>query len=97
MVLHHHERYDGKGYMKGLSGKSIPYYSRVLSILDAFEAMSGKRKYIHYRKSLNEIINTIINNAGTQFDPVLVDIFINGITNKNVFETNTTKKLVLSR
>ena len=96
IILSHHERYDGNGYIKGLSANNIPYYARILSILDAFEAMSGKRIYIQNRKSINEILNNLINNAGTQFDPDLLNIFINGITNKSIIKDNS-KKLVLSR
>lgn len=92
VVLAHHERYDGCGYGNNLSSDSIPYYARIISILDTFEAMSGKRQYIKNKKSIEEILSIINDNKGSQFDPYLTDIFINGITGRD-----KNKKLVLTR
>jgi len=72
-VLHHHERYDGKGFPDGLKGKKIPLSARMLAIADSLSAMMSKRPY---RKGLSfeEIIEELRKNSGTQFDPKLVKI-----------------------
>jgi diguanylate cyclase (GGDEF)-like protein/PAS domain S-box-containing protein len=81
-ILHSHERWDGKGYPQGLKGEEIPLISRMIFILDAYDAMTNDR---HYRKALNkeEAILKLKKNAGTQFDPELVDIFVNGVLLNN--------------
>ena len=75
LVLHHHERWDGFGYPNGLSGKEIPEISRIITIVDAWDAMSSKRSY---RKPLDfeTALNEIKDNAGKQFDPDFVEPFI---------------------
>lgn len=75
VILYHHERYDGKGYPYGLKGKDIPLFGRIAAIADSFDAMTTDRPYrkaLSYKKALDELIN----NAGSQFDPELVDIFV---------------------
>ena len=74
-VLAHHERWDGKGYPKGLQGEEIPRLARIVTIVDAFDAMTSDRPY---RKALGEeaAIMEIVKNAGTQFDPQAAKIFI---------------------
>lgn len=74
-VLHHHERYDGKGYPMGLKGKDIPLHARIIAVADSFDAMTSNRSYrraIPLAKTLEEIKN----NAGTQFDPQIVRKFL---------------------
>jgi HD-GYP domain-containing protein (c-di-GMP phosphodiesterase class II) len=77
-ILHHHERWDGKGYPDGLKNKDIPLIARILHILDAYDAMTNDQPY---RKALNkrEVISEFVNNSETQFDPELIDIFVNKI------------------
>ena len=72
---HHHERYDGRGYPDGLAGENIPWVARIIAVADTFDAMSSTRPY---RKKLPEdfIINEIKNCAGTQFDPKVVEKFL---------------------
>ncbi|MEM4618924.1 MAG: HD-GYP domain-containing protein [Desulfurococcaceae archaeon] len=75
MILHHHERWDGKGYPFGLKGEEIPLGARIIAIADAFSAMVCKRPY---RKplSIDEAFEEIRRGAGTQFDPLLAGIFL---------------------
>jgi putative nucleotidyltransferase with HDIG domain len=73
-VIEHHERYDGKGYPKGLAGEGISVKARLLAIADCYDAMTTDRPY---RKGLEPDIayDEIVKNAGTQFDPELVEAF----------------------
>lgn len=75
IILSHHERWDGKGYPFGTSGNDIPLLSQIVSIIDAYDAMTCDRVY---RKALTPLqaIRTIILNSGTQFNPGLVEIFV---------------------
>lgn len=75
-VVGHHERYDGKGYPRGLSGENIPYMARILTIADCFDAMTARRPY-KQPMSISYAINELQDNSGTQFDPELVTQFIN--------------------
>lgn len=70
-VLHHHERYDGKGYPDGLKGAEISLLSRILCVADSFDAMNSNRCY-RKRLTRQEIIKELKDNAGKQFDPQIV-------------------------
>lgn len=74
-VLYHHERIDGKGYPHNLVGEEIPVFARIIAITDAYDAMTGFRKY---KLALNkeEAIQELRNNSGTQFDSEYVEKFI---------------------
>lgn len=74
-VLYHHERYDGKGYPKGISGEEIPIEARIIAIADSYDAMTTDRVY---RKRLTDekVMEELVKGRGTQFDPELTDIFI---------------------
>ncbi|MBN1376534.1 MAG: diguanylate cyclase [Dehalococcoidia bacterium] len=74
-ILHHHERWDGQGYPSGLRGEAIPLEARILSVADAFEAMTSPRSY-REAMSFEEALEEIKLNAGKQFDPKVVDAFI---------------------
>lgn len=75
IMRHHHERYDGKGYPAGLAGSSIPLFSRMLTVCDAFDAMTTNRCYRN-PVTLEECIHEIKQYAGTQFDPHICRLFI---------------------
>lgn len=74
-VRHHHERYNGMGYPDRLKDIEIPLLSRIITIADAFDAMTSYRPY-RQKLTLGQVREELINNAGTQFDPNLVDIAI---------------------
>jgi diguanylate cyclase (GGDEF)-like protein len=74
VVLHHHERYNGGGYPHGLRGSEIPLGARIVAVADAYHAMVHDRPYsaaFGHEKALEELRS----HAGTQFDPVVVDVF----------------------
>jgi diguanylate cyclase (GGDEF)-like protein/putative nucleotidyltransferase with HDIG domain len=75
IILAHHERWDGKGYPKGLEGNETPLFSRIIAIADAYDAMTSDRSY---RKALSDevAVSEIKKNSGTQFDPDLALFFI---------------------
>jgi HD-GYP domain-containing protein (c-di-GMP phosphodiesterase class II) len=79
IVLHHQERYDGKGYPEGLKGDSIPIGSRIISVIDTFDAMTTDRPY---RKALpkEKALQEIKKCSGTQFDPKIVNVFLKVIS-----------------
>ena len=75
-ILYHHERYDGGGYPFGLAGLEIPLLSRVVFVADAFDAITNHRSY-QSALSVEYAIQEITSNAGTQFDPTVVEAFMN--------------------
>lgn len=79
LILSHHERWDGRGYPRGLKGEEIPLSCRILAVVDAFDAMTNDRVY---RKSIGHkaAIAEIIGNAGTQFDPAIAAVFAELLT-----------------
>ncbi|WP_070104626.1 HD domain-containing phosphohydrolase [Thermotoga profunda] len=75
IVRHHHERFDGNGYPDGLKAEQIPIESRIIAVVDAYDAMISDRPY---RKAMSseKAIEELKANAGSQFDPLIVEIFI---------------------
>jgi len=76
MIYYHHERWDGKGYSNGLKGEQIPVGARIIAVSDVYEALTSDRPY---RKAYpkEEAIKIIKNSSGSQFDPKVVDAFLN--------------------
>ncbi len=99
-ALHHHERYDGKGYPEGLKGEDIPEISRIIAVADAYDAMTSNRSY---REAIPQHIvrEELVKGIGTQFDPDLAKIMIHmidmdieyrmkeSVTGSNVSKTDT--------
>lgn len=75
MVRHHHERFDGSGYPDGLAGDKIPLAARIMALADAYDALTSDRPY-RKRLSQQEALGVICQEAGEQFDPELVPLFI---------------------
>ena len=75
IILYSREKYDGTGYPKGLKGEKIPMGARILCLINAFEAIIMGRPY-RDRSSLEEALEEISKNSGTQFDPKVVDVFL---------------------
>jgi len=75
IIYHHHEHYNGGGYVEGVAGDKIPLGSRIIAVADAFEAMTSDRPY---RAALTrrDAMDEIRRNAGTQFDPEVVRVFL---------------------
>jgi len=81
ITLHHHERIDGKGYPRGLKDKDIPFASKIISVADAFDAMTTKRKYKELLTK-KEAIEELKRNSGTQFDEQIVTAFTKFLNKK---------------
>lgn len=86
-VLSHHERWDGTGYPRGLIGELIPLQARIIAIADAFDAMTSERSY-RSPMTEGEAVSELLNHSGTQFDPELIQHFV-----ENVLDYETQKTL----
>ncbi|AFA47503.1 HD domain-containing phosphohydrolase [Acetobacterium woodii] len=80
-VLAHQEKWDGSGYPKGLKATKIPFESRIIAIADAYDAMTSDRVY-RSKMTIKMALEELLANAGTQFDPALVDLFIKKVVLK---------------
>ena len=82
---YHHERYDGKGYPEGLAGENIPLVARIISVADAYDAMTSQRSY---REPLTDakVKQELKDHAGTQFDPVFAGILLKYLENESKTE-----------
>lgn len=78
VIYHHHEQYDGSGYLDGLAGERIPLGARIVAVADAFDAMTNDRPY---RKALplGQAVQELRARAGSQFDPMVVEAFLDGM------------------
>lgn len=75
-ILYHHEHYNGGGYPQGLKGEEIPLMSRIMGVVDAYDAMTNERPY-RPPLSSQEAAKALENGSGSQFDPLIVDLFLN--------------------
>lgn len=92
IIRHHHERWDGSGYPDGLQCEAIPFLSRILAVADVYDAMASDRAY---RKRIPEhiIVDTIRENAGTQFDEKVVTAFLGAYEKGAFFDRRRTDKV----
>lgn len=75
MAYSHHEKWDGSGYPEGLTGEEIPIFGRIMAIADVYDALICKRRY-KPSFSHEEAVSLIVQNKGTHFDPVVVEVFV---------------------
>ncbi len=85
-ALYHHERWDGKGYVRGLRGKEIPLQARIICVADSYDAMHTDRSY-RPRLSDQEILEEFEKGKGTQFDPEIAEVMIK-LLKENALEKN---------
>lgn len=94
LILHHHERFDGSGYPSGLKGEEIPLGSRILAVADSFEAMMSDRPY-RKKLGLDKAIRELEGGSGSQFDPKVVEAFIEVLKEKGMVGEGYAPKLPL--
>ncbi|WP_233248356.1 HD-GYP domain-containing protein [Desulfonatronum sp. SC1] len=96
MILHHHERWDGRGYPHRLRGESIPLGARILCLADSFSAMMESRAYRN-RLTLGGSIEELRRNAGSQFDPKLCGLMVDMLWEAGVADEFCTLDLLVTR
>jgi HD-GYP domain-containing protein (c-di-GMP phosphodiesterase class II) len=82
-MQYHHEHYDGSGYPEGLAGEDIPFIARIIAVADAYDAIIHERAY-HRAMSKSEAMAEIAENAGTQFDPQMVEAFARALDHGDI-------------
>jgi HD-GYP domain-containing protein (c-di-GMP phosphodiesterase class II) len=91
-IRHHHERYDGMGYPDGLKGENIPYFARIISVADTFDAMNSSRPY-RQALSFDVCLDEVKRCAGTQFDPEIAAAAVKAFKKWNeLFDKNEKEK-----
>ena len=75
IALYHHERWDGKGYPYQLKGEEIPLCARIMALADVFDALYEERCYKKPIRPVAKVMEILKENAGTQFDPVIAQVF----------------------
>ena len=88
LVLHHHERFDGKGYPHGLAGEEIPFLARLVCVVDVYDALTSDRPY-RQGWTVSKAGQHIVTGAGTQFDPALASAFGRALENGRVENPGT--------
>ncbi|HET9847012.1 MAG TPA: diguanylate cyclase [Candidatus Dormibacteraeota bacterium] len=92
VVLHHHEWYDGSGYPDGLAGQNIPLHARIVAVCDAYHAMTSTRPY-RQRRTPDFALAQLEAGKGTQFDPIIVDYFIQMMRKRQAENPNALEEL----
>ncbi len=82
-VVQHHERWDGSGYVCGLRGKDISLVARIISVVDCYDAMTSLRPY-GARRTHDEALEELNRVSGSQLDPFLVDVFLDGVKTEKI-------------
>lgn len=95
-IRHHHERYDGRGYPDGLRGDEIPLGARIITVCDAFDAMTSLRPY-RRRLTVEQAVAELKRHAGTQFDPRVVEAFLRVVRDAPRFERAIRPEVALER
>jgi len=75
-IKYHHEMFNGEGYPEGLKGEQIPLLSRIIAVADTYDAITTTRPYRKEKTNL-EAVQALLSGKGTQFDPYIVDVFVN--------------------
>jgi len=84
IIRYHQERYDGSGYPEGLKGEEIPLGARIASVLDSFDAMTHSRPYRKTPLTIKQAARELIWGKNKQFDPALVDVFVEVLLEEGV-------------
>jgi putative nucleotidyltransferase with HDIG domain len=92
VIRQHQERWDGKGYPDGLKGEEIHLYARIVAVADAFDAMTSDRSYRKAMK-VEDAVEEILRNKGTQFDPKVVEAFYRAYENGLIVVENTSENI----
>ncbi len=87
IILHHHERFDGKGYPQGLMGREIPLGARIVAVADAYDAMTSGRGY-KSKLSSDAAMEELKKGSGSQFSPEVVETFIALLTKRKSLKTD---------
>ncbi len=88
IIFHHHESFDGSGYPGGLKGKEVPVGARIIRIIDSYDAMTSNRPY-RKAQSFDWVIEELLHCSGSQFDPEIVEVFVNILTQQECCVSRT--------
>ena len=83
VIRAHHERWDGKGYPEGLNREEIPYLARIIAVADVYDALTSDRSY-RSKMSLEKALAILKENSGSQFDPEILDLFVDLVHRGNL-------------
>lgn len=98
IIRHHHERMDGKGYPDGLTGNQLDDLTKIIIVVDSYDAMTSKRNYRH-NMTTEQAVEELFRCSGTQFEPTIVEYFARSIANfiptRNVFPNENLENVLL--
>jgi HD-GYP domain-containing protein (c-di-GMP phosphodiesterase class II) len=93
IVVAHHERWDGKGYPRHLAGETIPLHARILTVVDAYDAMTSRRVY-RDPLTVEQAKAELLRCSGTQFDPKVVEAFMHVLNERDALDAGTAPRVV---